>query len=200
MVSAGIDPQTVVLEEAARRVDANHAIAQPTAQTIAPAIPEMMLVAAPVVQISPQAAGTPCGPGGTWLMHASHALSVASRYPPAKATGISRLNTNSNQAFLMGAPLLKAERTVAVVVPHRTQVGANDVGRVASQPDLPTDNTSADSVKKSLESDRGAGQKFRVHEVARRLLRALTGSLKRSAPASVTSSRFHRFREGPNHA
>jgi hypothetical protein len=112
MVSAGIDPQTVVLEEAARRVDANHAIAQPTAQTIAPAIPEMMLVAAPVVQISPQAAGTPCGPGGTWLMHASHALSVASRYPPAKATGISRLNTKSNQAFLnWGLPLPKAART-----------------------------------------------------------------------------------------
>jgi hypothetical protein len=133
----GIAPDhVVVLEEAARRVDANHAIAQPTAQTIAPVIPEKRPVAAPVVQISPQAAGTPCGPGGTWLMHASQALSVASRYPPAKATGISRLKTNSNQAFLIGAPLLKAERA-------RWQLSYLNVpklertrgGRVASRPD-----------------------------------------------------------------
>jgi hypothetical protein len=63
-----------------------------------------------------------------------------------------------------------------------------------------TGPTSADSVKKNLESDRGAGKKSTVHEVARRLLRALTGSLKRSTPISVPSSHFRRFREGPNHA
>lgn len=49
-------------------------------------------------------------------------------------------------------------------------------------------------------SDPGAGQKFQTHEGPRRLLRAITGPLNRSTSISETSSRFRRFREGPNHA
>jgi hypothetical protein len=60
--------------------------------------------------------------------------------------------------------------------------------------------TSPEPGRKTPKSDRGAGQKFRVHEGPRRLLRTLTGSLKRSTSISVTSTRFRRFREGPNHA
>jgi hypothetical protein len=57
--------------------------------------------------------------------------------------------------------------------------------------------TPAGAGRKNPKSDPGAGQKFGVHEVAGRLLRALTGSSKRSTPISVTSSPIRRFREGP---
>jgi hypothetical protein len=51
-----------------------------------------------------------------------------------------------------------------------------------------------------MRSGRGHQKKSREIFFCERLLRAITGPLKRSTSISVTSSRFRRFREGPNHA
>jgi hypothetical protein len=109
------------------RVDSNQARPQARAQARVPAIPKKSPVAIPVLDISPQTAGTPCGPLGTWSKHVSQALSVASMYPPEKARGISRLKTINRSLLIDSTPSRRRCRAVAQTYPKSPKVRSLEV-------------------------------------------------------------------------